>query len=1181
MFALVRKLNNQLFRVLQNPVLLVLGGLGFVALLTPLPALAGVQNFFAQIILWIAQFLGKITLTLIGLLVEVVQYNDFINAPAVVKGWVVVRDVVNMFFIVVLLAISFGTMFRMEEYQYKHHLGKLLTMAVLVNFSKSIAGFFIDFAQVVMLTFVNGFKEAAAANFINGFHLDQMFQFAEQGNATQAADESVFLYAALLALITIAITTVVVGVYLIIFLLRIVALWFLIIISPLAFLANAWPGKGHEYHEEWWEYFGKYASTGPILAFFLWLSLAVMQFSESALGDFSIKNSDLSIPAASVTGIGDAETLLSFIISIILLIGGLWMASHLGVVGGNLASGAISGIRRAGVGVAKVPFRLGRTAAGYAGRKYNEKMPAWTNPVALYRGWKHRGDELREESKEIATARGQTAVTRLLTGGRVRTDFEALKRHEIMSKHYKEYASLTKEEKAYQMAGLVRRGGLGGRGGMEGELLRGAFALAAGSESHSDDIYASDYFANEHDWTDANGQRHQGLAMKVDSQGNVLHGNRGALTQDEIEQGVVQVRHNHEILHDYMTSTQTGRYGARVANEIGELMRKVNHPQGMEHATFNERTGRAEWRTLEESAHHGMVEFAKMPERQQLQSHVHASKWQYYDPRLPEGHQFYWGRPKGNETYEALVDARLEHADAQERRRFSTQRLAGAEAGFNHDAEGRAIVTPNILRDTDLEHRYVHNANGTNALFNKGGATSIIYEEYDPAVGEYVERAQYRDINAMAAHLGWVSPRAAATNRINSRPRPLMDIDTGKQQRTHEALEQFNSKPENKGTDFFASQEYARQAAQYYSPEEYYANDGFQRWRQEHGGGYSVNKFSRGQGDEVAVDFTKLDIPGLQGLAGAYLHEADDIKHAARGLTKVLDEEIAKLRAKPAVELTTAEQQKLGYSETARERLQHPEQLGRLVLYNTAREGVGARRLITHERQHAALAQLDPNEVMQRQLWENNHTPDERRRIISDVRQKQSAPEMSEDDVRREYFADGITNETQWGDASATAIKLKPEVRDILIKRLQERGEKGVGYGVVPEQQVGKSSQGESMPDIASQVQVTLDNTFDIHSINTKVGALAGSWFQKREFFRPLLNNLRQSLRHIFDEQDMLSGDVLKLRDNMLGALGGLSKDLSKDVDTGEFDQHLTSFMREFKTGKQPADAATTGSTNK
>ncbi|MBI5733474.1 MAG: hypothetical protein HY973_00830 [Candidatus Kerfeldbacteria bacterium] len=353
--------------IVMSPVLLLALILGLFLVVIPIPAAAGIAGFFAGVILWFAQFFGKLALTFIGLLVEVAQYNDFINAPAVQKGWVVMRDVVNMFFIVILLALAFGTVFRVEHYQYKHTLSKVLIMAVLVNFSKSIAGFIIDVSQVVMLTFVNGFKEAAAGNFVNGFGLDKMFQFAENNSPEAIADEGAFFYAALLALIALAITCVVVGVYLIIFMLRIAVLWLLVITSPIAFLASAFPGESHLKQEaaKWWDYFGRYVTTGPLLAFFLWLSLAVMQFGSSALGDFVVKGGfDKSVPAAAVTAIGGSEVLLSFMINIVLLLGGLYFASQLGVAGGSLAGAALQGMQK----ISTSPLRGAGWAAKNAGK---------------------------------------------------------------------------------------------------------------------------------------------------------------------------------------------------------------------------------------------------------------------------------------------------------------------------------------------------------------------------------------------------------------------------------------------------------------------------------------------------------------------------------------------------------------------------------------------------------------------------------------------------------------------------------------------------------------------------------------------------------------------------------------------------------------------------------------------
>lgn len=313
-----------------------------------------------DIFLWIAGLIGQLTITLIGLLVDIAQFNNFIDAPAVVKGWQIVRDVCNMFFIVILLLIAFGSVFRIEEYQYKRILGKLLIMAVLINFSKSIAGFFIDIAQVVMLTFVNGFKEAAAGNFVNGFKIREMFTFAaNQGSSEITPNTSEFMVAALLALITISITCIVVLIYVVVLLLRIIALWFLVIISPIAYALAAFPGDAKKYSSQWWDYFGKYATTGPILAFFLWLSLAVMQTTDTT-SSFSVRDSEggfnLISPSTTITQIGQSDVLLSFIINIILLMGGLWMTQQLGVAGGKLAGSASNKIQHVGAKIAKSPW---------------------------------------------------------------------------------------------------------------------------------------------------------------------------------------------------------------------------------------------------------------------------------------------------------------------------------------------------------------------------------------------------------------------------------------------------------------------------------------------------------------------------------------------------------------------------------------------------------------------------------------------------------------------------------------------------------------------------------------------------------------------------------------------------------------------------------------------------------
>src|SRR3989338_7049275 len=121
---------------------------------------------------------GYFITVLVGILIWIGQYNGFITSTPVVMGWNVIRDIANMFFVLVLLIISFGTILHVQQYQMKTLLPKVILMAVLVNFSKAIAGIFIDFAQVIMLTFVAAYSTAGEGNLLSGLKIDSIYSIA-------------------------------------------------------------------------------------------------------------------------------------------------------------------------------------------------------------------------------------------------------------------------------------------------------------------------------------------------------------------------------------------------------------------------------------------------------------------------------------------------------------------------------------------------------------------------------------------------------------------------------------------------------------------------------------------------------------------------------------------------------------------------------------------------------------------------------------------------------------------------------------------------------------------------------------------------------------------------------------------------------------------------------------------
>jgi hypothetical protein len=319
-----------------------------------------VAALFVKIFELLTALMGFILIMEVDALIRVAQYANFVSpGPTAVQiGWVVTRDLANMFFIVFLLIIAFSTIIGYEKYAYRNNLRRLLIMAVVINFSKTICGIFIDMSQVLMLTFVNGFKEAAAGNFLAAFQIQKLLDLSKD---TVAQPDFGLVLAMMLAFVLAAIAASVVLVLLVMLTFRIVMLWILIILSPIAFLTSSFP-IGTNYYAQWWSELKKYLTSGPVIAFFLWLALASAQACPNGLGEPSTstnpnqptcKNSGFagqSTAAAAEsqgsqsfqtysipTEAGKADTILSLVIVTCILFAGLKFASESGVAGAGFA----------------------------------------------------------------------------------------------------------------------------------------------------------------------------------------------------------------------------------------------------------------------------------------------------------------------------------------------------------------------------------------------------------------------------------------------------------------------------------------------------------------------------------------------------------------------------------------------------------------------------------------------------------------------------------------------------------------------------------------------------------------------------------------------------------------------------------------------------------------------------
>lgn len=367
------------------------------ALFLPLTVRAGFGESVVQIIGYAVEFFvelfGKLLIAVIEILVWVAQYNGFADSQAVNIGWVVARDLANMLFIVALIIIAFGSIVGWEQYKYNRLLGKLVLTAVLVNFSKAIALLLIDFSQVVMLTFVNAFRDVAAGNLTTAFGIRALLTYSESSTSVDInLSATVMIYA--LAIILIIIALLVTLTLVVVLVRRIISLWILIILSPLAFIASVMPGGVGSFNSNWWSRLGKEMFTGPVLAFFLWLTFSII-FLTSGQGvqetatiidvgaQGAVIEADQTEVQAVASEIGSSKNLLNFVVAIVLLIHSLTIAKEAGGFAGQFA-GAVSGkinatasralkgtanlAKKGALAGAKAPYQIargaGRMAAG-------------------------------------------------------------------------------------------------------------------------------------------------------------------------------------------------------------------------------------------------------------------------------------------------------------------------------------------------------------------------------------------------------------------------------------------------------------------------------------------------------------------------------------------------------------------------------------------------------------------------------------------------------------------------------------------------------------------------------------------------------------------------------------------------------------------------------------------------
>ncbi len=327
------------------------------------------MNMIVTVEFWIANAIMKLAVVIIDIMVPVMTYNNFSNAQVVTSGWAIVRDVVNMFFVVVLIVIAFGTIFGNHRFQWQQQVPRLLIFAIVINFSKTLCGLMIDFGQVLMLTFANALRQIAAGNFVQLLGMGKMMSFGQNiGNGGEGVGSFDLFAAGLMAIFMAFIVVVTLLFMLVILVYRIVMLWVMIVMAPLAWFAGGAKGiiQTNAY-ATWWDKFKCLVAIGPVLAFFLWLTLAVLGagLSASSLGFDTAATGGLSPSGNFITSIFELDNLIAFVIGIAMLFAGFDAAQQVCASMPFISKG-IGKISGMGKGIMGKPVQMGKSGARFA-----------------------------------------------------------------------------------------------------------------------------------------------------------------------------------------------------------------------------------------------------------------------------------------------------------------------------------------------------------------------------------------------------------------------------------------------------------------------------------------------------------------------------------------------------------------------------------------------------------------------------------------------------------------------------------------------------------------------------------------------------------------------------------------------------------------------------------------------
>lgn len=341
-----------------------------------------------QGLLLIIEMLASALLFIAGFFLDNIFYYNVVlnpsNMPVVQEGWTIMRDIANSFFILIILWIAFTIIFNVENLGGRKLLVRVILIALLINFSLVFVSVVFGVANSLALPFQSAISGGGKNNDVAGIiigrvKLQSIFETPSQASLenyrtapelkskgcgfgslagvsagehavgcilgtetadfassfvkgfTQGADlftgnlsRSVSMSMSIIFLLLATLSFIVASITL---LTRLVAMVFLSILAPAAFIAAAIPtSKAQQLWNKWLSELFCWAFYAPAFYFLFWLSLRMLEVMTDKL------------PAASPGNFGSfILAMLPFIVFFAFLWASVKIGKYLGCEGAGMA----------------------------------------------------------------------------------------------------------------------------------------------------------------------------------------------------------------------------------------------------------------------------------------------------------------------------------------------------------------------------------------------------------------------------------------------------------------------------------------------------------------------------------------------------------------------------------------------------------------------------------------------------------------------------------------------------------------------------------------------------------------------------------------------------------------------------------------------------------------------------